>query len=79
MEIRKTDDLQAQIEIGKEIVSRHPELYQGELSKDYLHIIDRMKGDLPFTTEELFHIATYHYWAYGFNTKEVFFYDLLNM
>ena len=78
MALHKTDDLKEQIEMGKEIVSRHPELYGGGLSQDYLEIINRLKGDKPFTTEELFCIATYNYWMYGFNTKEVFNFDLLD-
>ena len=78
MMLQKTDDLKTQIAMGKEIVSRHPELYKGESSQDYLKIINRLKGDRPLTTEELFYIATYNYWMYGFNTKEVFFYGLLD-
>jgi len=50
MALHKTDDLKEQIEIGKEIVSRHPELYGGGLSQNYLEIINRLKGDRPFTT-----------------------------
>lgn len=77
MKLQKTDDLDEQIAMGKEIVLRHPELYGGELSQNYLRIINRIKRDIPYDTETLFYIATYNYWMYGFNTKEVFFYDLL--
>ena len=46
MKLQKTDDLNEQIAIGKEIVQRHPELYGGELSQTYLQIINRIKRDI---------------------------------
>lgn len=77
MKLQKTDDLDEQIAMGKEIVLRHPELYGGELSQNYLRIINRIKRDIPYDTETLFYIATYNYWMYGFNTKEVKIYETI--
>lgn len=58
MSLKKTDDLQTQIEIGKEIVSRHPEVYQGMMLEDIQNNINRSKVNAPFSKEELFYIAT---------------------
>lgn len=78
MELKKTDDLGIQIGIGKAIVSGHPEIYQEGTKASIYQLIDKLKGDSPLSTEELFYISIYDYWLYGFTTEEVFYLNLLD-
>lgn len=74
--IRITDKKDEQVAIGKLIVNGNPNIYSGEVVCSIKDIIKKSSFDKNMvTSEELFYISIYDYWAYGVNTPEEIFYS----
>ncbi len=78
MELKKTDNIKEQIRIGKKIVSEHLNVYSDKTIEAISQIINRLKGNVRLSSEEILYISIYDYWLYGFTTEEIFYLSLLD-
>ncbi len=78
MKLQKTDDFEKQVESGKKIVQKRPEVYSDAVVDSIYKIIRQLYKKNEHSAEELFYCSVYNYWLYGFTIEEIFYLDLLN-
>lgn len=78
IELKKTDDINLQVRIGKQIVSERTDIYTGGVIENIKETIHQFNLNGQLKEQDILYVSVYNYWMYGFTTEEIFYLDLLN-